>query len=233
MENLKSSELYKLPEETILSLSRKHQIFQELTAEFDIEKTKEAWNKELDDKCLNSSNYTYGEVDFLSLAETFELIKTRHGPIRPGGTFYDLGSGSGKGVVAAALIHDFDKCKGIEILESLYDISSQLFLAYQQVRLHLVYSFPDLWDRLPDIEFTFGDMFDQDWTDASFIFINSTCFDAKMMEAISSREVNPGAWAVSLTKPLKSPNWQIKQSLRKPMSWGEATIFIHERLPKS
>lgn len=231
MENLKSySDLHALPQETILNLSRKNQVFQDLTSDFDIEKTKEAWNKELDDKSLTSSNYTYGEVDFLSLAETFEIIKTRHGPIKPGGTFYDLGSGSGKGVVSAALIHDFDKCKGIEVLESLYDISTKLFLSYQQVRLHLVYNYPDLWDKLPDIEFIFGDMFNESWTDASFIFVNSTCFDSKMMEMISNREVNPGTWAVTLTKALKSSKWVIKQSLRKPMSWGEATIYIHERV---
>ena len=30
------------------------------------------------------------------------------------GNFYDLGSGSGKGVLAASLIYPFDKCIGIE-----------------------------------------------------------------------------------------------------------------------
>lgn len=41
----------------------------------------------------------------------------------PGGAFYDLGSGTGKAVLAAALLHDFDECKGIEIADSLYDVS--------------------------------------------------------------------------------------------------------------
>ena len=31
-----------------------------------------------------------------------------------GGIFYDLGSGIGKGVIAASLLHKFNICKGIE-----------------------------------------------------------------------------------------------------------------------
>ena len=34
--------------------------------------------------------------------------------------FYDVGSGSGRGVFAAAFLHDFDKCVGIEILDGLH-----------------------------------------------------------------------------------------------------------------
>ena len=33
--------------------------------------------------------------------------------------FYDLGSGSGRALVIARLLHDFDVCKGIEVLENL------------------------------------------------------------------------------------------------------------------
>lgn len=47
--------------------------------------------------------------------------------------FYDLGSGSGKVLIAASLSYSFFKCtlrliwgKGIEYLESLYDISMGL-----------------------------------------------------------------------------------------------------------
>ena len=33
-----------------------------------------------------------------------------------GGVFYDLGSGCGKGVIAAHLLHNFQKCHGIELV---------------------------------------------------------------------------------------------------------------------
>ena len=35
----------------------------------------------------------------------------------------DLGSGSGRGVFAAALLHDFDRCVGVEVLEGLHAAS--------------------------------------------------------------------------------------------------------------
>ena len=47
-----------------------------------------------------------------------------------GGTFYDLGSGSGKMVVAAAMLHNFDLCCGIECLEGLYSISFDMMATY-------------------------------------------------------------------------------------------------------
>ena len=37
----------------------------------------------------------------------------------PGGTFIDLGHGTGKGVLAGALMHPFEKSWGIELLEAL------------------------------------------------------------------------------------------------------------------
>jgi hypothetical protein len=40
-----------------------------------------------------------------------------------GGIFYDLGSGTGKGVIGAAVLYNFDACYGIEILEGLYAVS--------------------------------------------------------------------------------------------------------------
>jgi len=43
-----------------------------------------------------------------------------------GGVFYDLGSGAGKGVLAASLLHPFDKCCGIELLESLHEMGLEL-----------------------------------------------------------------------------------------------------------
>lgn len=43
-----------------------------------------------------------------------------------GGYFFDLGSGIGKPVIAAATLHGFDVCCGIELLEGLYTTSLQL-----------------------------------------------------------------------------------------------------------
>ena len=67
---------------------------------------------------------TYGEIHFESLAECFAYIKNKYDAFpSAGGTFIDLGHGTGKGVLAACLMHRFEKCMGIELLESLYETS--------------------------------------------------------------------------------------------------------------
>ncbi len=52
--------------------------------------------------------------------------------IPEGGTFYDLGSGVGKGVIAVSLIHAFDYCVGIELLDSLYKTSLELLNKFNE-----------------------------------------------------------------------------------------------------
>jgi len=81
---------------------------------------------------LKLNNLTYGEVHYKSIAECFRFIRNKYNsfPEGQGGTFVDLGSGSGKGVLAAALMHNFDRCIGIEILEGLYKQSVDLKSVY-------------------------------------------------------------------------------------------------------
>lgn len=45
--------------------------------------------------------------------------------------FFDLGSGSGKGIFAASMLFPFKKCIGIEILEGLYNISLDMKKEYE------------------------------------------------------------------------------------------------------
>lgn len=49
---------------------------------------------------------------------------------RRGGYFYDLGCGTGKPLVAAAVLHDFDVCCGIECLEGLFTAAVELVGMY-------------------------------------------------------------------------------------------------------
>lgn len=77
--------------------------------------------KERQTKNLSSQNLTYGEVKYSSIAEIFEQIKEEYSVFtKPGGIFVDLGSGTGKGVIAGALMHEFEECIGVEILDDLY-----------------------------------------------------------------------------------------------------------------
>ena len=120
------------------------------------------------------------------------------------GVFYDLGSGTGKPVVAAAIAHTFDICYGIEILEGLYSVSLDVLNAYNtrgKAKLN----------RTTDthVQMMLGSFLSfsvKDWRDADVVFMNSTCYDENIMMTLAKmvRGLKKGAFFISLTKQLPS-----------------------------
>lgn len=105
----------------------------------------------------------------------------------PGGTFVDLGHGTGKGVLSGAFMHQFERCWGIEILESLQNVSLQLKGVYDNYVSSVepaTYMGVFGWTptAAPRFEVVQGDMFVQQWHEADMVFANSTCFNLQMME---------------------------------------------------
>jgi hypothetical protein len=92
---------------------------------------------------------------------------------------------------------------------------------------------PNLKDK-PDICFVNGDFLETDWSDASFLFANSTCFSPDLMQALSTKaeELQAGAYFVTFTKKLPnlSSNWEVCEGFRRLMSWGIATVYIHKKV---
>lgn len=151
---------YRLTPEDSAILTSKYEIFNEISRDFPVSLGKEISKRERDDKNFKETSLTYGEVDFISIGEIFETIKNRYGDIPSGGVFYDLGSGTGKGVIAAAVLHSFEACKGIEILDGLYDISLQFKQKYEDIMPRAVQDHPELFLNLPQVEFLRGSFFD-------------------------------------------------------------------------
>ena len=118
------------------------EVFDSIMQSFPTTLGKSVSKKEREEMSLRDTNLTYGEVTFETLGLIFEKIKKVYG--RPmqgasgpegvlqnrGGIFYDLGSGTGKGVIGAAILHNFDVCYGIEYLEGLYSLSLDALNAY-------------------------------------------------------------------------------------------------------
>lgn len=52
---------------------------------------------------------TYGEISFESFIDILTIIRDKYFTLCGGEIFYDLGSGSGKASIAAALFHNFQK----------------------------------------------------------------------------------------------------------------------------
>jgi hypothetical protein len=115
-----------------------------------------------------------------------------------------------------------------QILEGLHSLSQQLLARYNSDIRPLV---PE--DRRGvNVEFVLGDAFAKEWTGATLLFANSTCFSDDMMEllGLGSERLPSGTFFITFTKPIPSPSFEVLDSERHDMSWGEATVFIQRKL---
>lgn len=175
---------------------------------------------------------------FRSFAYLFEAIKIEYGKNAiKSGNFYDLGSGVGRGLVGAALLYPFNKCIGIEYLENLHILAKEIKSVYDMKFESLLKNYPEYFEnykKIPDFDVINGDFLSYDWSDASFVFANSTCFTAELMQALAKKaeDLKPGTFFVTFTKKLPglSSNWDLRAGFRRLMSWGIATIYIHRKI---
>ena len=170
------------------------------------------------------------------MAYIFEYIKHEFdGSIRDG-NFYDLGSGTGKPILAMALIHRFKRLIGIEFLDNLFKLSLSIKQNYDNsigVKFENYRQCFDF-DSPNQIEFLQGDFLKHSCEDTSIIFANSTCFSINLMNNIANKankECKSGTIIITFTKRLTalSVDWELKDGFRRIMTWGIATIYIHRR----
>jgi hypothetical protein len=179
------------------------------------------------------TSLTYGEIDFNSFADILERLD-----IHQGDTLVDLGSGTGKALVTAALLFAprLARIHGIELLSSLHSPCSEV-LAKLRVLLESNEAYEEhlsckVTCELGDILAT--DRTAMDWTVADIIFMNSTLFDTELMVALcqlASLRMRRGTRVVTLTRPLPNlSQWKIVDERQYRMSWGTATSFVHVKM---
>ena len=130
-------------------------------------------------------------------------------------------------MVTARLTQDFDRCEGIELLESLFNASTQILDEYKQSWNHTI-----RFNSSDTVIFHHDSILERNWSDGDLIFANSTCFDASLMRSLSeqSESLKPGSIFISFTKSLTSDQFEMIEKTRYMMSWGPATVYIHQRL---
>lgn len=73
-------------------------------------------------------------------------------------------------------MHNFERCIGVELLESLYQKSCELKAIYDHIHENKAMN-PEN-KRLPQFEVYQGDLLEYDWwSTADLVIANSTCFD--------------------------------------------------------
>jgi hypothetical protein len=197
-------------------------------------------NEKKDKNLTGLSSLVYGEVLFSSLAR----VICKYVPLRVGMNFYDVGSGSGRGVMLATILHEFKRCQGIEILSGLYGAAMGVRQRYiaefaprkdgvaagAKVDVKSVGWPPEL--AGPEVHFHNSDFRLIDWSDADLVFANSTCFDEQLMTDLArqAERMRAGAIIMTLTKGLQSTHFQVLESKQYPMSWGMATCITQRKI---
>ena len=171
---------------SIEAIPKLNQIFDALVAEMPVSAGKKSSTSERNLLKDSRSTLVYGEIQFSSYAIAIEKVKNKYGGLQEsGGIFYDLGHGTGKPALAAALLHDFDSVNGIELLDGLYNLSLQLKSIWME-KIHAL--LPESKKKI-EVNFTQGDITVEDWSHATMCFANSTCFDIHLNPVIPSLTV--------------------------------------------
>lgn len=174
-----------------------------------------------------------GEIRFDAFALVFQKIRRHYGGLqRPGGIFYDIGSGMAKPVFAAALLHPFTRCVGVELLPSLHKAALELQQQWQATTAPAYVAAKGA--APPAVDLHCGDLLTFDWSGADVVLASSTCFSQQLMDEISAQAaaLRPGTFFVSLTHPLtdEAGLWKLHESKRYAMSTFPATVHIHQKL---
>ena len=163
---------------------------------------------------LPQPSLVYGELTLRAMAAVLWPLR-----LPSGGTLIDLGSGSGRGVVGALLLHDWDVVRGVELLDGLWKASVAVKDKVERERRGGVLASSGAaatveggggggsgmeggvgvgGGRRTRIVLERADFFDVDWSEGDVVLANSTCFDEAMMHRLAQqgRQLKQGAYCM-------------------------------------
>lgn len=182
-----------------------------------------------DENNYNTITLTYGDIIFKNYHEIFIKIYNYGIKYESGGIFADIGSGSGRALFASMLMHNFNRCIGIEILKPVHAISQMVLDDW----IKNVSSLHTIEKRSTEIRLYCGDALELDeWKLADVVFAHLTSFDKVLMEAIGSIAIKmrPGSIFISLSQKLpESALFSVLEVGSMEVTWGVATVYIQRR----
>lgn len=169
-----------------------------------------------------TANLLYGELPF----QTWKKVVERTNP-KPDGVFFDLGSGTGKIVIASYLTFNFKKCVGIELLDGLHSKSVEVKTNFENNFRREIEN--QLKGR--EMQLIKQSFFDTDLREADFIFMNHPFKDGPDFMRIEEKfldELKPGTKITTIIRSLKNPAFKQHGSQSHQFSWGDSTVYFAE-----
>ena len=201
---------------------------------------------QLEDAQKIDPELAYGSSNFFAFSSLLERAE-----IQDGDCFLDLGSGCGRAVIAAAILHGhkFKSCYGVELLEPLHRISlgcERRFNILRSSGPHDRYDFGH-----SDIGFLQGDVRakETEWGPNTpyVVFIGAACFGKDTMAHIEQRLLERlplHGRVISMTRQLfknnrfhdgvdgsdGKPMFKQAGTVMVRMSWGHTRCFVYKRV---
>jgi SAM-dependent methyltransferase len=213
-------------------------IFNKLYSDFSLLETIEESRKERVIKRLSGSSYVYGEITFEGFKQIYDFAEKEFGKDYMSNldSFVDLGSGSGKVCLASAILGNFKKSVGVELLGNLTALSDSIKDLYEfmiknndEDLIHIKKN-----KNFTKLEFINDDLLNYDFSKDNVVFTNSTCWGEEMLKKISlkAEKMNKDNIIINTDQQLflNSKNWLKLKPINVKMSWGMARTFISKRL---
>jgi hypothetical protein len=163
--------------------------------------------------------YVYGEIEFESFIALLSICKPNNDTI-----FYDLGSGTGKAVLACSMVFNITYSVGVELFSNLHHCAEE--------RHQCLKMLPNYQQNAQKITFINDNLLSVTLTQSTLVFINATLFLGELWRQISYHleQLPPQALVISTTKPINSKKFTIEKITIVTMSWGLVNAFIQRRL---
>lgn len=163
-------------------------------------------------------NNLYGEITYVGMSSLSRLLNLTYKDV-----FYDLGSGMGKLVTYMYLTNPIKKSVGIEMIGQRYNVAQ---LALQRLQED------GLLDPGREIKFIHNNIRNENFSDATAIYISSLCFPPDLMAELSQKfgKLKLGSRIMSLAPLHPSKSLQFKKVEILDMSWMESRVYFYERI---
>lgn len=170
-----------------------------------------------DEMNIQDDAFIYGEIDPQSLLNLIEIAKPG-----PNEIFYDLGSGSGRAAIAAALCFDFAEVVGIEFLPPLYLLSQN-----QWSMIQAEHPGKDI-----KLSFICGDYYELDISAADIIFFNATACRGERWDKILAKfkELPVGSRLILTTHRIHDEMFEPLYEGLQLMSWGMNSAYVYRKV---
>lgn len=167
----------------------------------------------------------YGEIDFVSFVTILKRAE-----INANDVFVDLGSGAGKALQTVALYFCCKEIIGVEILPELVTHANELLLKAKT--LATAKDDDHFFNALSRIQCIQKDFLAYDFSMATIVFINATCFSPDLWTKIVNRllELKINCRVIVTTKEIIHDNFMLVDQRMEAMSWGMSRVSIYKKI---